>query len=52
MATLHIQLLGDFQLTVGGTPMVAVSQTRQQALLAYLVLHRHAPVTRYCSSQA
>jgi predicted ATPase/DNA-binding CsgD family transcriptional regulator/DNA-binding SARP family transcriptional activator len=46
MATIHIQLLGDFQLTIGSAPIEAISQPSQQALLAYLVLHRHTPVTR------
>lgn len=46
MSDLHIYLLGDFRLDTGdGTP-VAVSQARQQALLTYLLLHRHTPQAR------
>jgi non-specific serine/threonine protein kinase len=44
--TLHIQLLGAFRLTAGGTPITSVDLPRQQALLAYLVLHRAAPHAR------
>lgn len=42
---LHIQLLGDFQLMSGDTP-VAVATPRLQSLLAYLVLHRSVPQKR------
>ena len=42
---LHIQLLGDFRLT-HDEQVIAVQQARQQALLAYLLLHRDAPQSR------
>lgn len=42
---LHIQLLGDFQLMSGDTP-VTVATPRLQSLLAYLVLHRSVPQKR------
>lgn len=43
---LHIQLLGDFQLCYGDQPVTTVNQARVQSLLAYLLLHRHAPQAR------
>src|SRR5262245_50171813 len=43
---LHIQLLGGFRLTADATPITTVDLPRQQALLAYLVLHRDAPHAR------
>ena len=46
MPTLHIQLLGDFQLTLDAAPLKAVNQPRMQSLLAYLLLHRQAPQSR------
>ena len=46
MSALRIQLLGDFQLLQDGVPNTAINQPRLQALLAYLVLHRHAPQSR------
>ena len=46
MLTLHIQLLGDFSLSCGDAPVSNVSAPRLQALLAYLLLHRHAPQGR------
>lgn len=46
MPTLHIQLLGGFQLHYNDAPVVTVIQARQQSLLAYLLLHRHAPQSR------
>src|SRR4051812_26394534 len=46
MSTLHIQLLGDFLLRSGDTPVTAVNTPRLQALLAYMVLHRGAPQPR------
>src|SRR5262245_48052637 len=45
MPTLHIHLLGDFRLSYGD-PVDRVNAPRLQALLAYLVLHRHAPQAR------
>ena len=49
MPLLHIQLLGDFQLTYGDQPVMTVNQARVQSLLAYLLLHRQAPQARYIS---
>jgi predicted ATPase/DNA-binding SARP family transcriptional activator len=46
MPTLHIHLLGDFRLTYGDALVGNVSAPRLQALLAYLLLHRHAPQPR------
>lgn len=46
MRTLHIQLLGDFCLTYGETPVRSFASPRLQSLLAYLVLHRDAPHAR------
>lgn len=45
MDTVHIQLLGEFQVMIDNTPTV-LNQTGQQTLLAYLLVHRHAPVAR------
>jgi DNA-binding SARP family transcriptional activator len=42
---LYIHLLGDFRLT-HDEQAIAVQQARQQALLAYLLLHRDAPQSR------
>ena len=42
---LSIQLLGDFLLLSGDTP-VSIATPRLQSLLAYLVLHRSAPQKR------
>ncbi len=47
MPSLQIKLLGDFQLTVDETPIKTVNQPRLQSLLAYLLLHRHAPQPRH-----
>ncbi len=44
--TLHIQLLGDFLLISGETPVTSVDVPRLQSLLAYLVIHRTAPQPR------
>ncbi len=44
---LHIRLLGEFSLVYGNQPVTAVNTARLQSLLAYLVLHRDAPQTRY-----
>ncbi len=43
---LHIYLLGDFLLVLGDTPVTRVTVPRLQSLLAYLVLHRSAPLNR------
>lgn len=46
MPTLCIQLLGDFRLSMDGDLVTALHHPRQQALIAYLLLHRHAPQSR------
>lgn len=43
---LQIQLLGNFQLSYNGESVTGVNQTRLQALLAYLALHRDVPQSR------
>ncbi len=45
-STLHIQLLGDFQLVLDGTPVTTITVPRLQSLLAYLVLHYETPQDR------
>jgi DNA-binding SARP family transcriptional activator len=44
--TLHMQLLGGFQLISGDIPLSTVDLPRLQSLLVYLVLHRDTPLTR------
>src|SRR3954467_4762456 len=46
MRTLRIVLLGDFRLVYGDEPITSVNTARLQSLLAYLLLHRHAPQSR------
>ena len=46
MPALHVQLLGDFRLAYDDDRIVTVNQARQQALIAYLLLHRGAPQSR------
>ena len=46
MATLHLQLLGSFQLNDDGAAVTTVNHARLQALLGYLVLQRNAPQPR------
>ncbi len=43
---LRVQMLGEFGLTSGGANVSAVYTPRLQALLAYLILHCHAPQSR------
>jgi DNA-binding SARP family transcriptional activator/tetratricopeptide (TPR) repeat protein len=43
---LHIHLLGDFRIYLDDQPLDLIKRPRQQALLAYLLLHRHAPQAR------
>jgi DNA-binding SARP family transcriptional activator len=43
---LRIQLLGGFQIISGDTPITTVELPRLQSLLAYLLLHRSAPLAR------
>ncbi len=45
-AELRLQMLGQFDLTYDGVRLSAVNTPRLQALLTYLVLHRHAPQAR------
>lgn len=48
MPVLQIQLLGDFRLTYNNTAsLTSKIHARQQALLAYLMLHRDAPQSRH-----
>lgn len=46
LPALHIQLLGDFRLTYGGEPLTSLVTPRLQSLLAYLLLHQGAPLSR------
>ncbi len=43
---LHVSLFGSFRLLWDGQPVAGFEQSRLQHLLAYLVLHRDAPVSR------
>lgn len=45
-AALQVSLLGDFRIVYGDTPVTSVNMARLQSLLAYLLLHRHAPQSR------
>ena len=45
-ARLAITLLGEFSLTLSGGQTVSFSGDRPISLLAYLLLHRHTPVSR------
>jgi predicted ATPase/DNA-binding SARP family transcriptional activator/Tfp pilus assembly protein PilF len=47
MLTLRIQLLADFGLTYGESPVTGVRSARLQSLLAYLLLHRAVPQSRH-----
>lgn len=46
MSTLQISLLGSFHLVYNGAPILEFNQARQQALLAYLLLHAPTPQSR------
>jgi DNA-binding SARP family transcriptional activator len=46
MPHLRIQLLGDFCIWNGDSVVTGLNQPRLQSLLAYLLLHRHAPQSR------
>jgi len=46
ISSLHIRLLGGFQLSADDTPLPVHGQRRFQKLLAYLVLDRDAPQSR------
>lgn len=46
MDKLHIQLLGGFRLSSDSSPLPGFHQSRRQALLSYLLLHRHKPQSR------
>ena len=43
---LHIRLFGEFSLSYGKGPVAGLNKPRLQSLLAYLILHAGAPVTR------
>lgn len=45
-STLHIRLLGDFQLVLGEEPVTSVDTPRLQSLVAFLAVHRDAPQSR------
>src|ERR1700694_214895 len=47
MPTLHIRLLGDFQVVADEAALTSLNTPRVQALLAYLVLHRGRPQARH-----
>ncbi len=44
---LRVQLLGDFRLSLDETPVYRVDTPRLQALIAFLLLHQHAPQSRH-----
>jgi DNA-binding SARP family transcriptional activator len=44
--TLHVKLFGDFAITDEQQVSLGIGNDRQQALLAYLLLHRHTPQPR------
>ena len=46
MPTLHIRLLGDFNLIYDDRQVTSLNTMRLQSLLAYLVLHRDVPQHR------
>src|SRR5436305_11083078 len=46
MPTLHIRLLGDFNLLYNDQQVTSLNTTRLRSLLAYLVLHRDVPQQR------
>ncbi len=45
-SSFKIHLLGRFQLTFDNEPVPGLNQPRMQFLLAYLLLHRSAPISR------
>ncbi|WP_088889334.1 AAA family ATPase [Leptolyngbya ohadii] len=44
--TLQIRLLGELSIACGDRSVAGISTARSQALLAYLILHRHSPQPR------
>jgi predicted ATPase/DNA-binding SARP family transcriptional activator len=46
MQPIEIHLLGEFNLQISGRSLPAFNADRPQTLLAYLLLHRHAPQSR------
>ena len=44
--TLQVKLLGEWSITYNDRVILGLNSTRSQALLAYLILHRHAPQPR------
>ena len=43
MPTLHLRLLGDFNLLYSDQQVTSLNTTRLRSLLTYLVLHRDVP---------
>jgi DNA-binding SARP family transcriptional activator len=46
MQPIEIHLLGEFNVQINGRSLPALNADRPQTLLAYLLLHRHAPQSR------
>ena len=46
LSTLHIRLLGGFDLTYRDAPVVGVNTARLQSLVVYLILHPGSPQLR------
>ena len=46
MRTLHVRLMGDFQMVYGDEAVSTIYTPRPQSVLAYLLLHRQAPQAR------
>jgi len=44
--TLDVHLLGGFRITLNGQPLTSINQSRQQSLLAYLMLHADSAQSR------
>ncbi|NJN85940.1 MAG: hypothetical protein HC881_06020 [Leptolyngbyaceae cyanobacterium SL_7_1] len=44
--TLQVKLLGEWSITCGDRAITSINTARSQALLAYLILHRHLPQPR------
>ena len=47
ISTLNVYLLGGFRLLYDGAPATTLNTSRLQSLLAYLILHGHAPQSRH-----
>lgn len=46
MTRLDVRLLGEFAISSDGAPVTTIKSQRLQCLLAYLLLHRDAPIAR------